>query len=164
MARRITRLALLTAVAVVIHALEAQIPPLAPVPGIKLGLSNAVTLFAMLRFGRRDAGIVLAARIILGGLLAGSFSSLVYSASGGLAAFIVSALIYKKLGYDRAFVTGAFSAVAHGFAQMLVAVLITETAALWMWLALMTAAGIVTGAFTGYCAGYAGKRLGSVPQ
>ena len=159
MTKKITRLALLTAIALVIHTIEAQIPVLVPVQGIKLGLANAITLFALLHFGKRDAAIVLAARITLGGLVTGSFSSLLYSLAGGLAAYAVSALLYKRLGRERAFVTGAISAVAHGTAQMLVAITTTGTPALWIWLAPMTAAGIITGAFTGFCAGYASRRL-----
>ena len=159
MIKRLTRLALLTAVALAVYIIEAQIPALVPISGIKLGLANAVTLFALLHFGRRDALIVLVARIILGSLVTGGFSALLYSLSGGLAAYFVSALIYKKLGRDRAFVTGAVSAVTHGAAQLCVAALITETTALWFWLAPMTAAGLITGAFTGFCAGFVSKRL-----
>ena len=163
MTKKITRLALLTAIALVIHTIEAQIPALVPVQGIKPGLANAVTLFTLLHFGKRDAAIVLAARITLGGLVAGSFSSLMYSLAGGLAAYAVSALLYKRLGRERAFVTGAISAVAHGMAQMLVAMATTGTPALLVWLAPMTAAGIITGVFTGLCAGYVSKRLEKVP-
>ena len=162
MIKRITRLALLTTIALAVYTIEAQIPVLVPISGIKLGLANAVTLFAMLHFGRRDAAIVLLVRIILGSLVTGGFSALLYSITGGAAAYIVSALIYKKLGRDRAFVTGAISAVAHGAAQLVVAVLVTETAALWFWLAPITASGIVTGAFTGFCAGFLSKRLDNI--
>ena len=45
-ARRLTQMAMLTAIALTIFMIEAQIPPIVPIPGIKLGLSNIITVFA----------------------------------------------------------------------------------------------------------------------
>ena len=39
--------ALLLAVSLIVFIIESYIPPLAPIPGIKLGLANTVTLFAI---------------------------------------------------------------------------------------------------------------------
>ncbi|HAL88002.1 MAG TPA: heptaprenyl diphosphate synthase, partial [Clostridiales bacterium] len=61
--KRITRLALLTAIALTIFLVEAQIPALVPIPGIKLGLANIVTVFTVYALGAKDGCLVLAARI-----------------------------------------------------------------------------------------------------
>ena len=68
-ARRLTRLALLTAVALSLFVVELQLPDLFPIPGAKLGLANIVTVYALYRCRAGEAAIVLAARILLGGLL-----------------------------------------------------------------------------------------------
>ena len=63
---RLTHLALFTALALIVFIIEAQIPPLIPVPGIKLGLANVITLVVLERFGRRDAFLVFLLRVGLG--------------------------------------------------------------------------------------------------
>ena len=76
----------LTALALGIWFLEAQLPPLVPVPGIKLGLSNIVTLFALFRLGPADAAAVLLTRVLLASLFGGQAVSLLFSLCGGLLA------------------------------------------------------------------------------
>ena len=70
-ARRLTRLALLTAAALSLFVVELQLPDLFPIPGAKLGLANIVTVYALYRCRAGEAAMVLAARILLGGLLGG---------------------------------------------------------------------------------------------
>ena len=84
--KKLALLAALTAVALTIFVAEAQIPPVVPVPGVKLGLANIVTLVTMALLGRREAGAVLVVRLILGSAFAGGFSGLMFSAAGGAAA------------------------------------------------------------------------------
>lgn len=52
--QRLTRLALLTAIALIIFIIEAQIPPLVAIPGVKMGLANIITLVTLYSFGRRE--------------------------------------------------------------------------------------------------------------
>mgnify|MGYP002571948611 CR=1 FL=1 len=65
-ARRITRLALLTAIALTIFMVEAQIPVPIPIPGVKLGLANIVTVYAVFALGPGDALLILVTRVFLG--------------------------------------------------------------------------------------------------
>ena len=57
--RRLTTLALLSAIALTIFMVEAQIPPLVPIPGVKLGLANIVTVCAVFALGPLDAVLIL---------------------------------------------------------------------------------------------------------
>ncbi len=93
--KKLALLAALTAVALTIFVAEAQIPPVVPVPGVKLGLANIVTLVTMALLGRREAGAVLVVRLILGSAFAGGFSGLMFSAAGGAAAYIVMCLLIQ---------------------------------------------------------------------
>ena len=87
-ARRITLLALLTAIALTIFLVEAQLP-VPPIPGVKLGLANIVTVYAMFALGPRDALMVLCARVFLGAVFSGQMMTLLYSAGGGLLSWLV---------------------------------------------------------------------------
>ena len=81
--KRLVFCALLTAIALTIFMIEAQLPALAPVPGIKLGLANIVTVYAMFALGPRDTLLILVSRVFLGSLFAGG-STFLYSLAGGL--------------------------------------------------------------------------------
>ena len=81
-AGRLTRLALLTAIALTIFLAEAQLPVI-PIPGVKLGLANIVTVYTMFVLGPGDALLVLSARVFLGAVFSGQMMTLIYSAAGG---------------------------------------------------------------------------------
>ena len=157
-ARKITLLALLTAIALTIFMVEAQIPALVPIPGIKLGLANIVTVFAVFALGPKDACLVLAARIFLGAVFAGNFSTIFYSAAGGALAIAVTIGMRKILTKKQLWVAGALGAVAHSIGQMAMAVLLTGTPGLIVYLPVMMAVSIVTGTFTGLCAQFLVNR------
>ncbi len=150
--RRLTTLALLCAVALTIFTVEAQLPPLLPVPGVKLGLSNIVTVYAVFALGPKDAAAILFVRIFLGAVFAGNFSSILYSAAGGACAIAVTVLLRKILTNRQLWVAGSLGAVAHSLGQMAVAVAVTGTPELLVYLPLMIGCSIVTGLFTGLCA------------
>ena len=156
--RKLTLLALLTAIALTIFMVEAQIPALVPIPGIKLGLANIVTVFAVFALGPKDACLVLTARIFLGAVFAGNFSTIFYSAAGGALAIAVTIGLRRILTKKQLWVAGALGAVAHSLGQMVMAVLLTGTPGLIVYLPVMIAVSIVTGTFTGLCAQFLVNR------
>ena len=160
--RKVTLLALLTAIALTIFMVEAQIPALVPIPGIKLGLANIVTVFAVFALGPKDACLVLAARIFLGAVFAGNFSTIFYSAAGGALAIAVTIGLRRILTKKQLWVAGALGAVAHSIGQMAMAMLLTLTPGLLVYLPAMIAVSIVTGTFTGLCAQFLLNRGGKL--
>lgn len=58
-------MSLLTAISLTVFVIEAQIPAPVPVPGVKLGLANIVTLAAIQLIGKKEAGAVLLVRILM---------------------------------------------------------------------------------------------------
>ena len=64
--RKLTLTGILTAAALVTFVIELQLPPLTGIPGIKPGLANIFTLFALCWLGRGWAFALLAARVVLG--------------------------------------------------------------------------------------------------
>ncbi|MBR0277642.1 MAG: Gx transporter family protein, partial [Clostridia bacterium] len=108
--KKIAYLSLLTALALIIFFVEAQIPPIVPIPGIKLGLANVITLITLVRFGRRDAFAVLALRIALSSILTGTAAGFIYSASGGILSFLTIAVLIDVLKKDRLWAVSIFGA------------------------------------------------------
>ncbi len=150
--RKLTLLSLFTAIALTIFMVEAQIPALVPIPGIKMGLSNIVTVFLVFAIGSKEAAAVLFARIFLGAVFAGNFSTIFYSAAGGFCAIGVTILLKNMLTRKQLFVAGALGAIAHSAGQMAMAIAITGTPGLIAYLPVMIAVSIITGSFTGLCA------------
>ena len=150
--KKLTLMALLTAIALTIFMIEAQIPPLVPLPGVKLGLANIVTVYAVFALGPRRAAMILACRVFLGAVFAGNFSTVFYSASGGACAMAVTVLLKQVLTRKQLWVAGALSAMAHSVGQMIAAVIFSGTPGLLVYLPVLLAFSIVTGIFTGFCA------------
>jgi len=156
--KRLTRCALLTAIALTIFVAEAQLPPLI-LPGMKLGLANIVTVWAMFSLGPRDTLLILLSRILLGAMFAG-LSTLPYSLAGGLACYLLMVLLRNVLTERQLWVCGAFGAAAHNLGQMVAAVIIARTPQLVVYLPVLLALGILAGAFTGLAAQFLLARVG----
>ena len=150
--KKLTTLSLLCAIALTIFMLEAQIPPLVPIPGIKLGLANIVTVFAVFAMGPKEAAAVLFVRIFLGAVFAGNFSTIFYSAAGGACAILTTIGLKYILTKKQLWIAGTLGAIAHSIGQMAMAMTLTGTPSLILYLPVMIAVSILTGSFTGLCA------------
>lgn len=151
-AKTLTRMALLTAVALIIFMVEAQLPPLAPVPGIKLGLANIVTVYAMFALSPGQALAILICRVFLGSVFSGQMVTFFYSLGGGLLSWLTVFLLRRVLTGKQIWVAGVLGAMAHNVGQILVAVALTRTPGLIVYLPVLLVSGILTGAFTGVAA------------
>ncbi|MGH8495723.1 MAG: Gx transporter family protein [Gammaproteobacteria bacterium] len=137
--------------AIAIHLLEAAFP--SPLPGVKPGLANVVTLVVLLRYGWAAAAWVAALRVLAGSLLLGSLMSpgFFLSASGAAAALLALwAGVHLPGKGLSAIGLGVLAAMAHMAAQIVVAffLFIGHPAILNLVPPLMTAAlvfGLVSG-------------------
>lgn len=150
--KKMTRLGLLTAIALTIFLLEAQLPPVTPIPGVKLGLSNIVTVFTVFVLGAGEGAAVLACRVFLGAVFAGNFSSILYSAAGGLCAILTTIGLKRVLQPSQLWAAGVLGAIAHSIGQIVAAVAITRTPSVLIYLPVMIVISVFTGLFTGLCA------------
>ena len=156
--KRLTQLAMLSTVALTIFIIEAQIPALVPLPGIKLGLANIVTVFTVFRLRGRDGVLVLLTRILLGAVFAGNFSTVLYSLAGGGLAIAATIALKPVLSQAQLWIAGTVGAIAHSLGQMAMAVLLTQTPGLLIYLPMMILCSIITGFFTGLCAQFLLKK------
>ena len=157
--KKLTTLALFTTISLAVYAIESATPPLVPIPGIKLGLANIITLILLLLFSWKEAALVLVARILLSTLLFGQAMSLLYSFAGGLCSLFLMAVVMALLQKKMTFLTGAVGGLAHNLGQLIIAYLLTSTVGVLSYLPFLMISGILTGLFTGLCAGFAGKYL-----
>lgn len=147
--RKVTTMALLCAIALTIHMVEAQIPPMVPLPGVKIGLANIVTVFAVFALGPGEAAMILFGRIFLGAVFAGNFSSILYSASGGLCAILVTIVLRRFVTKKQLWVAGSLGAVAHSIGQVAAASVLMGSMGVLVYLPVLTAISVVTGFCTG---------------
>ena len=161
-AGRITRLALLTAIALTIFLAEAQLPPLTWVPGIKLGLANIVTVYAMFALGPGDALLILSARVFLGAVFSGQMMTLLYSAAGGLLSWCVLLPLRRLLTRRQIWLCSPVAGVFHNLGQLLCAAGVMKSWAVLAYLPYLVLAGILAGLFTGLCAQFLLNRLNAL--
>ena len=149
--KKLAVLSMLTALSLIIFILESMLPPLVPVPGIKMGLANIITLFVLAVFGARDAALVLAVRVVLSSLFMGQITYFFYSAAGALAAFLMMWLLIRINGRKYLWFTGSLGGVFHNLGQILIAVLIMGSPYILSYFPFLMISGIITGLFTGTC-------------
>ncbi len=150
--KKLALLGLLTAIALIIFTVEAQLPPIVPIPGVKLGLANIITVFAVFAIGAKEGFAVLACRIFLGAVFAGNFSTIFYSGAGGLCAIAATIGLKRILTVKQIWVAGCIGAVAHSAGQMAAAVVISGTPGLVIYLPVLVVISILTGFLTGLIA------------
>ncbi|MCI9026877.1 MAG: Gx transporter family protein [Lawsonibacter sp.] len=154
-----TRLALLTAIALTIFLAEAQLPALTAVPGVKLGLANIVTVYAMFALGPGDALLVLSGRVFLGAVFSGQMMTLIYSAAGGFLSWCVLCLLRRLLTGEQIWLASPVAAVFHNLGQLLAAAAVLRSWAVMAWLPYLIIAAILAGLFTGVAAQALLRRL-----
>ena len=155
--------ALLTSLALIIFMIEAQLPALAPVPGVKLGLANIITVYAMFTLGPGPTLMILLCRVVLGSIFSGQMMTLFYSLGGGLLCYVAMLLLHRLVTVKQIWVCSVIGAIFHNIGQIIVAVLITRTAGLVVYLPVLLVSGIIAGLFTGLCAQFVVQRLPQGP-
>lgn len=150
--KQLTQLAMLTAVALIIFVVEAQIPVPVPINGVKLGLSNVVILFALCAMGRKEAGVILLMKVLLGNFVVGNLMSMLYSLSGSLLCLLVLLFMKPLFSVRQLWMLSIFGAIAHNAGQLAIAVWLTGTPMILVYAPVLLLSAIITGFFTGQCA------------
>ena len=156
--KKLAFLSVSVALAMILSFVESQVPPLSTVPGVKIGLSNIVTVFMLYRLGWREACAVSAIRVGLSALLFGSFVSLMYSAFGALLSLAVMIPAKKYLPFS-AIGTSVLGAVFHNAGQILAAVILMGNAAIVYYIIPLTVSGTLAGIAVGILGGIVAARV-----
>ena len=110
--RRVALCGLLIAMMLVLGFVESKIPINAGIPGIKLGLSNGVLIFAVYMLDLPTAWMLMALKVTLSGLLFGGFNTIMYALAGGVLSMICMSLLSRVKGMHPVTVSMA-GGVAH---------------------------------------------------
>jgi heptaprenyl diphosphate synthase len=151
-AKKIVLLGILIALALALHVAERMIPlPIVPVPGVKLGLANIVTLVAIFMLPFHEVFLFVIIRTTLSSIFGGGLSGFLFSLSGGLFSMLVMYLLarylHRWLSLPAISVIGA---LFHNIGQLLVAAFIVKTIGIMLYLPMLIAAAGLTGLAVGF--------------
>ncbi len=159
--RRLTQLSLLTATALIIFVIELRIPDLVPIPGVKLGLANIITVYAVQRFKAGEAAMLVLVRILLGSMFSGNPSALLYSLMGAAFCLCGMLLLRNIIPLKYLWLSSVIGAVLHNTGQILAAVLVMRTLSVLAYYPILLISGCIAGFFTGMCAQMVVGRMGN---
>ena len=163
-AKRLARLGILTAVALIIFIVELQIPNPFPIPGVKLGLANIVTVYAVYRYRPSEVAMMTGVRILLGSVFSGNIMALLYSACGSLLCLLGMLLLRRVIDEKHLWLASVFGAVLHNTGQMAAALLVTQTPSLLFYYPFLLVSGCLAGLFTGLCTQLILPRIKAMDQ
>lgn len=150
--KQIALCGVLVAVALVLSLVERMFPlqALIPVPGIKLGLSNVVTVFALTRLRLRETLAIVLVRVMLASVFMGSVTAFLFSLFGSLLAMAVMKLLFYGAGTCFSLVgISVAGAAAHNIGQIGAAILVLGTTDVIGYLPMLLVVSIPMGLVTG---------------
>ena len=139
------------ALALAFSYLESMFPLPLPLPGVKLGLANIVTVFALYALGAAEAAAILLVRVLLGAMFAGNATALLYSLLGGFSA-LLAMLLLRRCAPLSVYGVSVGGAAAHNCGQIGAALLLLGSAAPLAYLPALLLVSLFTGALTGFIA------------
>ena len=158
--RRLTRCAVLTALALALSVAEGLVPLtiLFPLPGLRLGLANLVTIVGLYTVGIRGTVAISLIRIILVGFTFGNASSMIYSLAGGVVSLVLMILVRKTNLFSQVGVS-ITGGIGHNIGQLAIAAVVVQTSGVFYYLPFLMAAGVVAGAVIGLLGGLVTERI-----
>jgi len=151
-ANRLVQLALLATIALTIFVVELRIPNPMPIPGVKLGLANIVTVYAVYYYRAKEVLLIVLTRIILGAMFSGQIMSLLYSLSGAMLCLAGMLLLRRVIPEKYLWVSSILGAVLHNIGQISAAMIVLRSPAVLAYFPILLVSGCLAGAFTGLCA------------
>lgn len=155
---RIALSGLLVALMLVLGYMESLLPVAAGIPGIKLGLSNGVLIFAIYMLGIPTAFVLMLLKVVLSGLMFGGVSAMMYAFAGGLLSMIFMSLLSRIKGV-HVVVVSMIGGVMHNVGQVGLAMVMLATPRLMYYMAILMVVGLACGTLTGVCADSVMKHL-----
>ncbi len=160
-AKSVALYGMLIALAFIFSYVEALIPIPVPIPGVKLGLANLVSVVGLYTVGTAGTVAVSLVRIVLAGFTFGNTFSMMYGLAGGVVSLTAMILARKFQWFDQTGVS-MLGGICHNIGQLGVAAYVTKTTAVFSYLPVLLAAGLVTGIVIGILSGMVVERISKV--
>lgn len=145
-------LGMLTGFALILSYVEAAIPFMPQIPGVKLGLANLAAVLCLYLYGGREAFLVNLARVLLVSVLFGNLYTAGYSLAGALFSFAAMAVAKRAHCFSVVGVS-VCGGVFHNVGQLFMAVAVTMTIQVVYYLPWLLVSGCITGLLIGILAG-----------
>lgn len=158
--KKTAQLGVYIALAMVLSYVESLIPFSFGIPGIKLGLTNVVTVIMMYTYGIPGALGVAVLRAVLSGFMFGNAFSIIYSVAGCVLSFIFM-YILKKTNHFAIISVSAAGGVMHNVGQLIVAANVVKTYSVIYYAPVLIIAGVFTGIIIGIVSDEIVKRIGN---
>ncbi len=149
--KNISTMGILTSFALILSYLERMLPPIVPVPGVKLGLSNLVILIAIYLLGNKYGFYLTLFKCTAVAILFGGVSSFLYSITGGIFSFCLM-YIFKKTNIFSIIGVSVIGGVAHNLGQILMAIIIIGNLKLIYYFPILIISGVIAGISIGIIA------------
>lgn len=158
--KKTAQLGVYIALAMILSYVESLIPFSFGVPGIKLGLTNVVTVIMMYTYGIPGALGVAVLRAVLSGFMFGNAFSIIYSVAGCVLSFIFM-YILKKTNHFAIISVSVAGGVMHNVGQLIVAANVVKTYSVIYYAPVLIIAGVFTGIIIGIVSDEIVKRIGN---
>lgn len=156
--RTIALMGICAAIAMVLSYVESLIPLSFAVPGIKLGLANIAVVFVLYKLGAKEAVLVSLIRILWMAVLFGNFLTLAYSVAGAVLSLTAMILLKRSERFSTVGVS-VVGGILHNAGQILVAVIVMDTAQIAYYLPVLCVSGIAAGVAIGLVSALLIKRV-----
>lgn len=156
--RLVATYGMLISLAFIFSYLEAVIPIPIPVPGVKLGLANLVTIVGLYTVGVKGTAAVSLIRIVLVGCTFGNLFSMVYSLAGGALSLLLM-IAFRRTKWFSQIGVSIIGGIGHNIGQISIAALVVQTAGVFYYLPFLMVAGVVAGAVVGLLGGLVTVRI-----
>lgn len=150
--KKLAELSMLTAAALIVFIVELRFPDILPIPGVKLGLANIFTVYAVYRFRAKEVLLMVLTRVMLGSIFSSNLSAMIYSMAGALMCLAGMLLVRKIIPVKYIWLCSIIGAMLHNTGQIIIAVLMMRSLAVLPFYPILLTAGCIAGAFTGVCA------------
>lgn len=144
---KIAYIGILSALSIIFGYIESFFPPPVAIPGIKLGISNIVVLFTILKMSRRDAFFVMLIKVTVCSLLFSGMNTFLYSLFGGIFSIFAMSILYKFNFTPIGISVGG--GVFHNIGQITVAAILLNSASVFYYLPVLIFSGIAVGIIIG---------------
>lgn len=148
MYQKVSYYGLFSALALLMAYVEMMIPMPLVVPGVKLGLANAMILLVLYSMGSKAAVTISLVRILLSGLLFAGFAGFLYSLAGASCSLLIMVLCQKIKGFSIVGIS-VLGGIFHNIGQIFVASLVVQNIRLAYYLPILLVAGVATGFVVG---------------
>ena len=151
--QKMALLGVLTAGAIVIAILESFIPSVG-IPGVKLGLANIMILIILYELGIVEAITVNLLRVLVVGLVRGTFLGMGFfmSLTGAVFSLGIMILFYLLIKKFSVIGVSVIGSIFHVGGQILIAMIYLGSAYIVLYLPVLAISAIITGVFVGIVA------------